>query len=102
MIRHAVYFWLKNSASTGDRDRLAAGLSALAEIDVVRGLQIGVPAATGVRAVVDNSFSVSALVLFDNEADEAVYQDHPLHQKFIAECGGLWAKVVIYDSKDFG
>ena len=102
MIRHAVYFWLKNPQSREDRDRLAAGLKALSEIDVVREIHIGVPADTGDRDVVDSSFAVSSLVLFDTEEDEAIYQDHPLHQRFIDEYGALWSKVVVYDSKNLG
>jgi hypothetical protein len=27
-----------------------------------------------------------------------IYQAHPLHQKFIAECGNLWSKVIVYDA----
>jgi hypothetical protein len=102
MIRHAVYFWLENPGSQEDRDRLAAGLAALGEIEVIRKIHIGVPANTGDRDVVDSSFAVSSLVLFDSEEDEAIYQAHPLHQRFISECGALWRKVVVYDSKDFG
>lgn len=100
MIRHTVFFWLKNPDSREDRDRLAVGLAGLAAIEVVRSLQVGVPADTGDRDVVDSSFGVSSLVLFDSEGDEAIYQDHPLHLRFIAECGHLWEKVVVYDSKD--
>lgn len=102
MIRHSVYFWLNNPASSEDRGRLAAGLKALAQIEVVREIHVGVPADTGDRDVVDNSFGVSSLVLFDSEDDEAIYQDHPLHQRFIAEYGPLWSKVVVYDAKDIG
>ena len=101
MIRHAVYFWLKNPQSPGDRDRLAAGLRTLSEIDVVREIHVGVPADTGQRDVVDSSFGMSSLVLFDNAEDEAIYQNHPLHQRFIGEYGPLWSKVVVYDSEDF-
>lgn len=102
MIRHSVYFWLKNPASQNDRDRLAAGLETLAKIDVVREIHVGVPADTGDRDVVDSSFGVSSLVLFDSEEDEAIYQDHPLHLRFIDEYGALWSKVVVYDSKGLG
>jgi hypothetical protein len=100
MIRHSVFFWLKDVASGEDRERVAKGLAALAEIEVVRDIKVGVPADTVGRDVVDSSFSVSSMVLFDSEADEAIYQNHPLHLRFIAECGLLWEKVVVYDSRD--
>ena len=97
---HHVLFWLKNPGSVADRDRLVAGLKTLRGIDVIRGLQIGVPAPTEQRDVVDASFAVSELMFFDNAADQKVYQDHPLHQAFIAACSHLWDKVIVYDVID--
>jgi hypothetical protein len=98
-ILHQVFFWLKRSGSAEDREQLIAGLRALARIDVVRSLQIGVPASTEQREVVDSSFDVSELMIFDSVADQKVYQDHPLHQEFISKCEHLWGKVVVYDVK---
>lgn len=94
---HHVFFWLKNPESSADRDQLVAGLRTLAKVPVVRSLQIGVPASTEQRDVVDASFQVSELMLFDSVADQKVYQDHPIHQDFVARCGHLWRKVVVYD-----
>jgi hypothetical protein len=94
---HHVFFWLKRPGSTADRDQLVAGLRTLAAIPVVRSLQIGVPASTEQRDVVDASFDVSELMLFDGIADQKLYQDHPIHHDFIAMCGGLWSKVIVYD-----
>lgn len=96
-IVHHVFFWLKQPGSAADRDQLVAGLRALARIPVIRSLQIGVPASTEQRDVVDASFDVSELMIFDNVADQKVYQDHPIHQDFIAKCGHLWRKVIVYD-----
>ncbi|MEO5773835.1 MAG: Dabb family protein [Sphingomicrobium sp.] len=97
MIIHQVFFWLKRAGSTEDRDQLIAGLHTLADIDVVRGLEIGVPASTEQREVVDSSFDVAELMNFDSLAEQKAYQDHPLHQQFVADCGHLWRKVVVYD-----
>ena len=96
-IVHHVFFWLKRPGSIEDRDELIAGLRELAEIPVIRSLEIGVPASTEQREVVDASFDVSELMLFDNVADQAVYQDHPVHRDFVAKCGHLWRKVLVYD-----
>ena len=96
-IVHHVFFWLKRPGSDRDRDQLIAGLRALAKIHVIRSLQIGVPASTEQRDVVDASFDVSELMVFDNVADQKLYQDHPIHQDFIAKCGHLWRKVIVYD-----
>jgi hypothetical protein len=98
MIRHQVFFWLKNPQSTDDRDALIEGLRTLSDIPVIRELHIGLPADTEARDVVDGSFSVSELMVFDSVADQKAYQDHPLHQAFVAACEHLWERVIVYDS----
>lgn len=97
MITHTVFFWLKNPDSREDRDRLIEGVRGLVAIEVVRSLTVGVPAGTGDRDVVDGSFGVSEILTFDNAADEAIYQDHPIHQRFIADHEHLWSRVAVYD-----
>ena len=95
---HHVFFWLKNPDSKEDLARLLAGIRGLAAIETVRGIHVGVPASTEKREVVDNSYSASEILYFDDTAGQKAYQDHPLHQKFVAECSHLWAKVVVYDA----
>lgn len=97
-LTHSVYFWLKRPDSDEDRDALIAGLKTLKAIETVRGLHIGVPASTEQREVVDNSYQVSELLLFDNAADQDAYQVDPIHEQFVADCSHLWRKVVVYDS----
>lgn len=97
-IIHQVYFWLKNPQSTDDLARLLAGLRTLSQIEEVRQMHIGLPASTEVRDVVDNSYSVSELLFFDNVKDQKTYQDHPIHQQFVRDCAHLWQKVIVYDS----
>ena len=94
---HHVFFWLKRPDSAADREDLIAGLRALSDITVIRSLEIGLPAPTEQREVVDASFDVSELMVFDSVADQAIYQDHPLHRDFVAKCGHLWRRVVVYD-----
>lgn len=100
MIHHHVLFWLKQAGSQQDRDRLVAGLETLRAIPVIRDFAIGVPAATESRDVVDASFDVSELMLFDSVEDQRVYQDHPLHVAFVENCAHLWEKVIVYDVKN--
>src|SRR6476661_9605170 len=64
MIIHHVFFWLKNSSSVDDRQKLIEGLETLEQISSVRKLYIGLPAATEDRSVVDTSYSVSELMHF--------------------------------------
>ncbi|HZH37049.1 MAG TPA: Dabb family protein [Flavisolibacter sp.] len=96
-IIHHVFFWLKNADSKEDLAKLLAGLQSLRKIKVIRRLHIGIPASTEKRDVVDNSYHASELMFFNSLADQQTYQDHPIHQKFIADCSHLWDKVVVYD-----
>lgn len=98
MLLHQVFFWLKNPGDKADRDKLIAGLKALKAIDVIQQLHVGAPASTEKRDVIDNSYDVSELMVFKSVEDQKTYQDHPLHQKFVADCSPLWSKVVVYDS----
>ncbi|RYG04178.1 MAG: Dabb family protein, partial [Chitinophagaceae bacterium] len=52
------------------------------------------------RDVVDSSWAVSELMFFEDTKGQAEYQDHPIHQKFIKDCGHLWEKVIVYDAID--
>jgi hypothetical protein len=97
---HHVFFWLKNKDSKEDLAKLLQGLRTLKGIETVRDIRIGVPASTEKRDVVDNSYSASELLFFDDLAGQKTYQDHPIHQKFIADCAHLWERVVVYDTVD--
>ena len=96
-IVHHVFFWLKNPSSKEDLDRLLKGLETLRSIDVIRNIYIGVPAQTEKRPVIDDSYSASELLFFENLQAQRIYQEHPVHQQFIADCSSLWEKVVVYD-----
>ena len=95
---HHVFFWLKNPQSKEDVERLLKGLRTLAKIESVRGVHFGIPASTEKRDVVDNSYSVSEILFFDDTAGQKVYQDHPIHKQFVADCAHLWERVVVYDA----
>jgi hypothetical protein len=97
---HHVFFWLKNRDSKEDLAKLIEGLKSLKKIETIRKLHIGVPASTEKRDVVDNSYSASELMFFDDLAGQKVYQDHAIHQKFIQDCGHLWEKVIVYDAME--
>ena len=95
---HHVFFWLKNPESKEDLAKLLAGLRTLGQIETVRGTHFGVPASTEKRDVVDNSYSASEILFFDDTAGQQTYQDHPIHKKFVEDCSHLWEKVVVYDA----
>jgi hypothetical protein len=39
-------------------------------------------------------------MFFDDLAGQKIYQDHPIHKKFIEDCSALWEKVIVYDVID--
>lgn len=94
---HHVYFWLKNPTSQTDRDALVAGLRKLSQVPTIKFHHIGVPAPTN-REVIERGYQISWLCLFPDGAAEEVYQKHPIHLKFVADCQHLWEKVTVYDS----
>lgn len=96
---HHVFFWLNDPQSTQAIEKLRAGLQNLSKVKTIRQYHIGKPADTK-RSVIENSYSLSWLVIFDNDADQANYQVDPIHLQFIAECAELWNKVLVYDSTD--
>ena len=98
MLTHHVFFWLKNPESKEDLAKLIEGLKTLRKIETVRQLHIGVPASTEKRDVVDNSYSVSELMFFDDVEGQDVYQVHTIHKAFVENYSSLWEKVVVYDS----
>ena len=98
MFIHHVYFWLNNPDSESDKAELVAGLETLKVIEGIKMVHIGFPAATN-RDVIERSYSVSWLLVFDDLEAEEVYQVHPIHHAFIAKCKHLWSKVVVYDAE---
>jgi len=92
---HHVHFWLKDKAQ---KQQLIEGLYTLAPITHIRHIHIGVPAGT-TRDVVDNSYDVSLLLLFDDRAAQDAYQDDPIHLLFVDNYAKpLCARVVVQDS----
>ncbi|HEV3413808.1 MAG TPA: Dabb family protein [Puia sp.] len=97
-IVHHVFFWLKDPASTEDRDKLVAGLKTLAGIPLIKELYVGILANTEKRDVVDASWQVSELMFFSDLHSQASYQQHQIHLDFVKNYSHLWEKVVVYDT----
>jgi hypothetical protein len=94
---HHVYFWLKNPENINDFYQLIEGLKKLSAVSTIKSFHIGKPASTK-REVIDSSYSISWLLLFNNKEDQDSYQIDPVHLKFVEECSYLWSKVVVYDT----
>ena len=99
MFIHHVYFWLKNPSSNEDRQKLIEGLEKLSKVKTIKMFHLGKPADTN-RDVIDTSYSVSWLLVFDDKASQESYQVDPIHLNFVETCKHLWQKVVVYDSVD--
>ena len=98
---HTVYFWLNNPDNMVERDAFEASLTNfLNSSEYVQTMHVGVPAATGDREVVNDSYTYSLLLTFENKAAQDKYQDEPVHKQFIEESSHLWNKVVVYDSEN--
>ncbi len=92
---HHVHFWLKDKA---DKQLLIDGLFTLLPIAHIRDIHIGIPAET-FREVVDRSYDVSLLILFDNPEAQAAYQVDPTHVHFAENYAKpLCARVVVQDN----
>jgi hypothetical protein len=94
-----VYFWAQGDDPVQSAELIIAGCQEhLANIPGVLRLEAGRPAGTA-RDVVDNSYAVGLLVEFADAAAQDVYQDHPDHHRFIAECSRYWSRVQVYDTR---
>lgn len=92
---HHVHFWLKNKE---DKAKLIEGLNTLIPITHIRDMHIGVPADTN-RDVIDRSYDVSLLLLFDDKTAQDAYQVDPTHILFAeGYAKPLCSKVVVQDS----
>jgi hypothetical protein len=99
MFVHHVYFWLNHPENKDELAKLLNGLEALSKVGTIKMFHIGKPADTN-REVIDRSYAVSWLCIFENAKAQESYQNDPIHLKFVADCSSLWSKVVVYDSVD--
>lgn len=97
---HHVYFWLKEPKNEAHKKQLVKALNDLLQVKTIKMSHIGFPAGTESRDVVDHSYSVSYMVMFNNQADQDSYQIDPIHTKFVEDNSHLWNKVIVYDSVD--
>ena len=96
---HNVYFWLKSETTENEKKAFEKGMrNFLGAVNEVQKYEIGMPAKTPERDVVDHSFDYSMFVWFDNVEDHNIYQTHPAHDVFVESFKGLWAKVQVIDS----
>ena len=100
MMQHNVYFWLKEGVSKSERKSFEKGIRDFVDaIKEVKKAEIGIPAGTADRDVVDHSFGYSLCVWFTSIENHNIYQEHAAHKKFIEDFSDLWSRVQVYDSE---
>ena len=99
MLYHCVYFWLKPELTATQRADFRRGVESLAGIKAVTKLEVGVPAGTTRRPVIDHSYDVALIVQCRDVAAHDAYQVDPIHLAFVANFKDSWTRVQIYDSQ---
>ena len=100
MMLHNVYFWLNEGVTESERKLFEKGMRDFVDaVKEVKKAEIGIPAGTADRDVVDHSFGYSLSVWFSNLENHNIYQEHAAHKKFIEDFSHLWARVQVYDSE---
>jgi hypothetical protein len=94
---HTVFFYTPEGQSAEELAALEAGIRTLKEIPSVQEFFVG-PAAGTPREVVDNSYGIALIVHFADQAGHDLYQDHPIHLKFIEDHQDKWERVQVYDT----
>jgi len=96
MFVHSVYFWLKKDLEASQREDLRTALKALKSIESLQSIWVGDPAASE-RPVVDSSYDIGLVTIFENAAGHAAYQSHAAHQAFLEKYNACWDKAAVYD-----
>ena len=97
---HNVYFWLKDPENILEREAFKESLfKFINNSEFIKTKMVGTPADTD-RGVIDNTYTFSLILTFENKAAQDKYQVEDVHLKFIEESSDLWEKVLVYDSEN--
>lgn len=95
---HCVFFTCKPGTPDTAIDALVADAERiLARIPSVRQIESGRRDARMVRDVNEKDYTVGLVVYFDDKAGHDIYNEHPLHQEYVAKHKPHWAGVKVYD-----
>jgi len=97
-LMHTVYFWLNDDVDEASAKNFEQGVWSLEGIPSVKRMFVGPAASTPTRGVTDNSFDYALIVWFDDVAGHDIYQDHPIHLKFVEEQEAKFKRVQVYDN----
>lgn len=91
---HIVYYWLNNKE---DKDKLVEGLTMLVTAKNIKSSYVGTPQKSK-PDVMEQSWDVMLLMVFDKPEGIDLYHKEDVHQKFVAGYGKLWSKTLKFDS----
>lgn len=74
-------------------------LRSLGQIEGVRQFYVGKVAGTTKRPVIQTDWDYMLTVIVDDLAAHDVYQDHPIHHKFIENQKQFFGQVRVYDAE---
>ena len=97
-LAHDVYFTLRDASPEAKQKLVDACRKHLTGHEGTLFFAAGVRAEEMAREVNDRGFDVGLHVYFRDKAAHDLYQDHPRHQKFIAEMSANWKTVRVFDS----
>ncbi len=95
---HNVFFTLKDPSPANIAALIAASHKYLPHHEGIAYYSAGTLCEDLRREVNDLEFHVGLHIAFKDRAAHDVYQVSSLHNQFIGECKGLWAKVRVFDS----
>jgi hypothetical protein len=97
-LAHDVYFTLRDASPEAKQKLVDACRLYLTGHEGTVFFAAGVRAEEMAREVNDRGFDVGLHVYFRDKAAHDAYQDHPRHQRFIAEMSANWKAVRVFDS----
>jgi hypothetical protein len=93
---HSVYFWMRRDLDEAQLAAFREGLNTLPKIETVHQGYVGIPAATD-RPIIDRTYDYALVLVFKNQRQHDLYQEHPVHDSFRQKFSSYWLRVQIYD-----
>jgi hypothetical protein len=99
-VTHIVLCWLKTPGDAAQRRQLIEAAHKFHTIPGVSLIAAGQPIAS-TRPVIDSSYDVGFVMMFEDEAGMQAYLDHPQHREAVAKLlRPLTSRTVVYDFRN--
>ncbi|MFM1912456.1 MAG: hypothetical protein RIR51_294 [Bacteroidota bacterium] len=96
---HHVLFWAKNPDKKEEVDQLRNAIIELGKLPMIQMVHVGSPVITDFdKPVTEGTYSISVVMVFEDDKKENEYLYSPEHKKFIEDNMHLWGKVMVIDS----